>query len=126
VSSLEIPKQSDDVTGKGDLSVVLDCTGARCSGSLILVAKVKQTTGKGKKKKTKTVAETIGSASFSSLALGTNTVSMKLNSKGSNLLKHDGYKLSSTASATYLSGSAFKTTTGAVALKGHKPKKKKK
>lgn len=47
---------------------------------------------------------------------------MKLNGTGLKLLEHDGYKLSSTGSATYLSGAVFKTATGDVALKGHKPK----
>jgi hypothetical protein len=51
-------------------------------------------------------------------------VSLKLDSKGEGLLKAGGYKLSSTASATYLSGSVFKTATGSVDLKGHKPSKK--
>lgn len=124
VSLLTIPKQSDDVTSKGDLSVVVDCSGAKCTGSLTLVAKVKKTTGKGKHKKTKTVVEAIGSVSFSSLALGTDTVALKLNGKGLSLLEHDGYKLNSTASSTYLSGTVFKTATGEVALKGHKPKSK--
>jgi hypothetical protein len=126
VASLTIPTQTDDVTSKGGLSVVVDCTGAPCTGSLDLLAKVKETTGKGKKKKTKTVVETIGTASFTSLALGTDTVTAHLNGKGLKLLAHDGYKLSATGSATYLSGGVFKTTTGDVTLKGHKPKKKKK
>ena len=126
MSSLTIPKQTDDVTSKGNLSVVVDCTGAKCTGSLALIAKVKKTTGRGKNKKTKIVVETIGTVSFSSLALGTDTIAMKLNGKGLSLLKHDRYKLSSTGSATYLSGAVFKTTTGDVALKGQTPKKKKK
>lgn len=125
-SLLTIPKQTDSVTSKGDLSVVVDCSGAKCSGTLTLVAKVKKTTGKGKKKKTKTVVETIGNVSFSALALGTDTIAMKLDSTGLKLLKHDRYKLSASGSATYLSGAVFKTATGDVALKGHKPKKKKK
>jgi hypothetical protein len=51
-------------------------------------------------------------------------VALKLNGKGLSLLKAGGYKLSSTGSATYLSGSVFKTTTGRVDIKGHKPSKK--
>jgi hypothetical protein len=125
VSLLTIPKQTDDVTSKGGLSVVVDCSGAKCTGSLSLLVKVKKTTGKGKHKKTKTVVETIGSDSFSSLALGTDTITLKLSGKGLSLLKHDGYKLNTTGSATYLSGSVFKTTTGDVTLKAHKPKPKK-
>ena len=126
-SLLTIPKQNDSVSSKGNLSVVVDCAGAPCSsGSITLLAKVKKTTGKGKKKKTKTVVETIGTVSFSSLALGTDTIAIKLNSTGLKLLKHDGYKLKSTASATYLSGKVFQTATGELDLKGHKPKKKKK
>ncbi len=89
-----------------------------------LSANVKHTTGKGKSKKTKLTAQTLGSASFSSLAIGTDTIAIKLNGKGLGLLAHDHYTLSSTASATYLSGKVFKTTTGAALLKGHKAKKK--
>ncbi len=124
MSSLTIPNQTDQVNGKGDLSVVVDCSGVKCTGDLKLLAKFKKTTGKGKKKKTKIVVQTIGTASFNSLALGVDTLSMKLNSHGKSLLAIGGYKLSSTASASYLSGSVFKTATGTVKLKGHKPSKK--
>jgi hypothetical protein len=124
VSSLTIPNQTDQVNGKGDLSVVVDCSSVKCTGDLELLAKFKKTTGKGKKKKTKIVVQTIGTASFNSLALGVDTLSIKLNSHGKSLLAVDGYKLSSTASASYLSGSVFKTATGTVKLKGHKPSKK--
>jgi hypothetical protein len=96
----------------------------QCTGSLTLLAKVKKKVGKGKKRKTITVIETIGSASFNSLALGVDTISLKLDGKGLQLLEDGGYKLSSTGSATYLSGSIFKTTTGSVDIKGHKPAKK--
>jgi hypothetical protein len=121
-----IPKQTDDVTSSGHLSVDVECKNAPCTGSLTLVAKVKKTTGKGKKKKTKTVVETIGTASFSALALGTDTVPLKLSGTGLSLLKHDHYKVNASCSATYLSGGAYVVATGEVALKGHKPKKKKK
>jgi hypothetical protein len=124
VSSLAIPNQTDEVNGKGDLSISVDCIGAKCTGSLTLLAKYKKTTGKGKKKKTKIVVQTIGSASFNSLDLGVDTMSVKLNAKGKSLLILGGYKLSSTASASYLSGSVFKTATGTAKLKGHKPSKK--
>jgi hypothetical protein len=124
LSWLTIPKQTDEANSKGDLSVVVDCAGAKCTGSLTLLAKVKKQVGKGKHKKTISVVETIGSASFNSLALGVDTVALKLNGKGTHLLKAGGYKLSSTASATYLSGSVFKTATGSVDIKGHKPSKK--
>ncbi len=124
VSSLTIPNQSDQVNGKGDLSVVVDCSNVKCTGDLELLAKFKKTTGKGKKKKTKIVVQTIGTASFNSLALGVDTLSIKLNNHGKSLLAIGGYKLSSTASASYLSGSVFKTATGTVKLKGHKPSKK--
>ncbi|HEY5194506.1 MAG TPA: hypothetical protein VIJ39_11635 [Solirubrobacteraceae bacterium] len=124
VSSLTIPKQTDEVNGKGDLSIALDCSGVKCTGDLTLLAKFKKTTGKGKKRKTKIVVQTIGTASFNSIALGVDTLSIKLNSHGKSLLTMGGYKLSSTASASYLSGSVFKTATGAVKLKGHKPSKK--
>jgi hypothetical protein len=124
VSLLTVPNQTDEVNGKGDLSISVDCAGAKCTGNLTLLAKFKKTTGKGKKKKTRIVVVTIGTASFNSLDLGVDTISLKLNSKGKSLLAVDHYKLSSTASATYLSGSAFKTATGTVKLKGHKPSKK--
>jgi hypothetical protein len=124
VSSLTIPKQTDRVKSKGDLSVVVDCAGARCTGSLKLLTDVKKKTGKGKKRKTITVVKTIGVASFDSLALGVDTVALKLNGRGLKLLKAGHYRLSSTGSATYLSGAVFKTTTGSVNLRGHKPSKK--
>ena len=124
VSSLTIPHQTDQVNGKGDLSVVVDCSSVKCTGDLELLAKFKKTTGKGKKKKTKIVVQTIGTASFNSLALGVDTLSIKLNNHGKSLLAINGYKLSTTASASYLSGSVFKTATGTVKLKGHKPPKK--
>jgi hypothetical protein len=124
VSSLTIPHQTDEVNGKGDLSISVDCAGAKCTGKLTLLAKFKKTTGKSKKKKTKIVVQTIGTASFNSLDLGVDTMSVKLNAKGKSLLILDGYKLSSTASASYLSGSVFKTATGTAKLKGHKPSKK--
>ena len=124
VSSLTIPNQTDQVNGKGDLSVVLNCSNVKCTGDLALLAKFKKTTGKGKKKKTKIVVQTIGTASFNSLALGVDTLTIKLNNHGKGLLAIGGYKLSSTASASYLSGSVFKTATGTVKLKGHKPSKK--
>src|SRR3984957_12113694 len=124
VSSLTIPNQTDQVNGKGDLSVVLNCSNVKCTGDLALLAKFKKTTGKGKKKKTKIVVQTIGTASFNSLALGVDTLTIKLNNHGKGLLAIGGYKLSSTASASYLSGSVFKTATGTGKLKGHKPSKK--
>jgi hypothetical protein len=102
----------------------VDCAGVKCTGDLDLLAKFKKTTGKGKKKKTKIVVQTIGTASFNSLALGVDTLSIKLNNHGGSLLALGGYKLSSTASASYLSGGVFKTATGVVKLKGHKPSKK--
>lgn len=123
-SLLTIHKQTDDVNSKGDLSVVVDCAGAKCTGRLKLLADIKKKTGKGKKSKTITVVHTIGAASFNSLAIGVDKVALKLNGKGLSLLKAGDYRLSSTASATYLSGSASRTTTGSVHLKGHKPSKK--
>ncbi len=80
-SSLTIPKQTDRVNGKGDLSVSVDCAGAKCTGSLKLLAHLKKMTGKGKKAKTITVLKTIGIASFSSLAIGVNKVALKLGGK---------------------------------------------
>jgi hypothetical protein len=124
VSSLTIPNQTDEANSKGDLSVVVDCSGAKCTGSLTLLAKLKKKVGKGKHKKTITVVETIGSASFNSLALGVDTVALKLNKTGLDMLAAGGYKLSSAGSATYLSGSVFTTATGSVDIKGHKPSKK--
>jgi hypothetical protein len=123
-SSLTIPKQTDHVNSKGDLSVTVDCAGAKCTGSLKLLAHFKKKMGKGKKAKTITVVKTIGVASFNSLALGVEKVALKLSSKGLKLLKAGHYKLSSTGSATYRSGSTTKNTTGSVDLKGHKPSKK--
>ncbi len=124
VSSLRIPKQTDHVNSKGGLSVVVDCAGAKCTGSLKLLVDVKKKTGKGKKRKTITLAKTIGVASFNSLAIGVDAVAVKLNGTGLKLLKAGHYRLGSIGRATYLSGSVSKTTTGSVHLKAHKPSKK--
>lgn len=124
-SSLTIPKQTDHVDSKGETSVVVDCAGAKCTGSLKLLVHLKQKTGKGKKTKTITVVKTIGVASLHSLAIGADKVALKLGGKGLKLLKADHYKLGTTGSATYLSGSMSETTTGSVELKGHTPAKKK-
>ncbi len=123
-SSLTIPKQTDHVNSKGETSVVVDCAGAKCTGSLKLLVHLKKT-GKGKKAKTITVVKTIGVASLHSLAIGADKVAMKLGGKGLKLLKAGHYKLGTTGSATYLSGSMSETTTGSVELKGHTPAKKK-
>jgi hypothetical protein len=124
VSSLTIPNQNDEVNGKGDLSIVVHCSGVKCTGNLTLFAKFKKTTGKGKKKKTKIVIQTIGTASFNSLDIGVDTISLKLNNHGKSLLAVGHYKLNSTATATYLSGGVLKTASGSLDLKGHKPSKK--
>ena len=112
-------------TAKATFPSSCDCSGAKCTGNLTLLAKFKKTTGKGKKKKTKIVIQTIGTASFNSLALGVDTMSLKLNNHGKSLLAVGHYKLNSTASATYLSGGVLQDRDpGAVDLKGHKPSKK--
>jgi PQQ-like domain len=62
-----------------DALIKLTCTGtARCSGRLTLT--VKRTTGKGKKRHTKT--QTIGTATFSIPAGSSETVKLRLNATG--------------------------------------------
>jgi hypothetical protein len=123
-SSLKIPKQTDSVNSKGETSVVVHCSGAKCTGSLKLLVDFKKMAGKGKKANPITVVKAIGTASFTSLAIGVDKVALKLSGKGLRLLKAEHYKLSSIGSAKYRFGSVFKTTTGSVDLKGHKPPKK--
>jgi hypothetical protein len=126
-ASITIPGQTDSVAAKGSLSVVLDCAGSRCSGGLALLVKVRKTSGKGKKKTTRTVEEKIGAVSFSSLSLGTDKVAVKLNGEGLRLLQHDRDKLICAARVTYPSGPVSKTITGVVTLEAHasKPKQSK-
>jgi hypothetical protein len=113
-----IAHQSATVTTTGALKVKLICSGAPGSGTLKLMTLVKKTTGSGKKKKTTTTTVKIGAGSFSRLKIGAHRVSLKLNRTGLRLLRQDGDKLSSTAKATYKSGSKTKTASAAVSLKG--------
>lgn len=127
VSALTLPHQTDPVSNRGTLHVTVDCSGAPCSGAVKLLTKIKVTTGKGKRKHEKTITLTIASASFTSLALGTDQVSLKLTSRGLSLLKSDGYKLTAATSISYITtGSTHATTSASIQLKGTKPKPKSK
>jgi virginiamycin B lyase len=127
MSALKIPRQTDKVTSKGALHVTLDCTGAPCSGTIRLTVKIKVTTGKGRHRHTKTVPETIASASFSTLVLGADKLSLKLNSRGISLLKAHGYTLGPNASVIYTrTGTTRASTAGAIELLGSRPKPKRK
>jgi hypothetical protein len=126
-SALEIPHQSDTVTGKGALHVTLDCLNAPCSGTIRLTVKIKVTTGKGRYKRTKTVPMTIASASFSALSPGADKVSLKLISRGLSLLRGRGYKLDANVSVIYTTiGSAHASGAGTIELVGSRPKPKRK
>jgi hypothetical protein len=113
-ASLAVARQNAKVTTSGALTVKVTCSGAPCSGTFKLTTRVKKAT-----------IVTIGSGSFSRLTLGAHSVSLKLNSTGLRTLRQNGYRLSSTATAMYMSGSKTKTAGAAVSLKGTKPKSKK-
>jgi hypothetical protein len=121
-SLLTLPHQTDTVTRKGALHVTLDCSGAPCSGTVKLLVKVKRTTGKGRHRRTKTVSVTVATARLSSLAVGAQPVSLKLNSQGLSQLKTHHYKLAIDASISYLtSGASQASVAGTIELKGTKP-----
>jgi hypothetical protein len=122
-SVLELPHQTDKVTGKGALHVTLDCSGAPCSGTVKLLYKSRVTTGRGKHRKTKTVTTTIATGTFSSLALGADEVSLKLTRQGLGLLDAHRYKLGSNVSVSYTTtGSVKASVAGTIELAGTKPK----
>ena len=126
VATVSIPRQTDRVATSGTLDVTVDCTGAPCSGTIELLVKVRKTTGRGRRRRTRTVPTKIAGTSFSDLPVGVHRVLLKLGTAGRALLRHDGYKLASTASARYLSsGTTHALATGAVELKGKKKPKKK-
>jgi FG-GAP repeat len=122
-SSLAVARQSTVVTTSGVFTIRMYCSGSPCSGTIKLTAGVKKKIGSGKRKKTSTKSVTIDSASFSGLVVGAHSVSLKLNSIGLRLLRRDGYKLSSTVTARYASGSTTKTTKATVSLSGTKPRR---
>jgi streptogramin lyase len=122
---VEIPGQTDRVAASGALNVTVDCTSAPCSGSIELLAKIRKRTGRGRKRRTKTVSTKLAAAAFSDLSIGVDKVSLKLDSTGQALLRHDRYELTGIASARYLSsGSTYAVATGAVKLRGKKPRKR--
>lgn len=88
-----------------------------------LTAASKTTTGRGKRKRTKTTIVTIGGVPFSGLADGAHRISLRLNKTGLRLLKRGGYRLTVTVVVTYKSGSTTKTIRATITLKGTKPKK---
>jgi virginiamycin B lyase len=124
-SALALPRQTDSVTSKGTLHLKLDCSGAPCSGTVKLTVRTKVSTGKGKHRKTKTQTVTIASAMFTSLAPGTDEVSLKLAGRGLGLLRAHDYKLVPDVSISYATTAAsHASVTGAIRLKGTKPKPK--
>jgi streptogramin lyase len=126
MATVKLPRQTDRVAASGTLDVTVDCTGAPCSGTVELLAKVKQTTRRGRRSRTRTVPTKIAGASFSDLPVGVHRVALKLGTAGRALLRHAGYKLATTARARYLSsGTTYALATGAVELKGKKKSKKK-
>ena len=100
--------------------IKLTCTGtAMCSGRLTLT--VKRTTGKGKKRHTKT--QTIGTATFSIPAGKSETVKLTLNGTGRALLSAAHGHLSSTLTILKASPSPSKTQTHGIHLVTAKSKK---
>ncbi len=120
---LRLPRQSQSVSRRGALHLTLDCSGAPCSGSVRLLARVKERTGKGAHRRTRTVSVTIATASFTGLHLGADSVALKLTSRGLGLLERGAYRLTAPALVSYLtSGSTRASLSGTVELKGTKPK----
>ncbi len=100
--------------------IKLTCTGtATCSGRLTIM--VKRTTGKGKKRHTKT--QTIGTATFSIAAGKSETVKLTLNGTGRALLNAAHGRLSATLAILKSSPSPSKTQTENVHLAQQKAKK---
>jgi hypothetical protein len=123
---LAIAAQSAKVTTRGALNVKVTCRDAACTGKLKLTARVTKTTGKGTHRRRKTTTVTIGTASLSALTVKAHSVSVRLTKTGLRMLTNNRYKLNTTATVTYESGSTTKTTRAAVKLTGTKPKPKKK
>jgi streptogramin lyase len=122
-SSLKLPSQTDSVSAKGALHLKLDCSDEPCSGTIKLTVKTKVTTGKGRHRKTKTVPVTIAARAFTSLAPGTDNVSLKLTKQGLTLLGARGYKLETNVSISYVTTATMHASvTGTIELKGTKPK----
>ena len=102
------------VQANGQTAIKLTCTGtATCSGKLTLT--VKRTTGKGKKKHTKT--ESIGTATFSVPADGVATIKLRLNAAGRALLKAAHGRLNATLELVKSSPSPAATEHATVHLK---------
>ncbi len=101
--------------------IKLTCTGtATCSGRLTLM--VKRTTGKGKKRHTKT--QTIGTATFSIAAGKSETVKLTLNGTGRAVLSAAHGHLSATLTILKASPSPSNTQTHGVHLAQQKTKAK--
>ncbi len=121
-SRLALPHQTDKVSSRGALRLTIVCSGAPCSGSVSLTEKIKVSTGKGRNRHRRTVSLTIATARFSSLAIGTHTVSLKLTRRGLSLLAGAHYKLAATAAITYTTrGSGHASLAGPIELKGSRP-----
>jgi hypothetical protein len=123
---LTIGTQTAKATAAGKLALRVVCGGAACSGSLALTVPVTTTVGKGKKKHRKTTTVTLGSTKLTGLAVGTDSVAFSLNGSALTLLAKHGYKLDTTATASYTSGTSTAKASGAVTLDGSAPKKAKK
>jgi hypothetical protein len=116
---MAVARQSDTVSRSGRLALAVSCSNAPCGGTIKLTATTRKTTGRGRRKRTRLTAVTIGAASFSGLTPGTHRISITLNRTGLELLRHD-HKLSVTAQATYKSGSASETARAAISLEAAK------
>jgi hypothetical protein len=95
-SSLLIGRQTATVTQGGDLTVRITCSGSPCSGSLTLT----EPRGNDRKKGAPSSPLTIGSAEFSSIAVGLHAVSLNLTARGLSLLKTNHYRLQSEVTAS--------------------------
>ncbi len=121
--SISLDGSTIDVQSGGKAAVKLTCTGTTtCSGKLTLT--VKTTTGKGKKKHTKT--QTIGTATFSVPAGKSETVKLTLNGTGRAVLNAAHGHLSATLTILKASPAPSNTQTHGVHLAQVKATKAKK
>jgi hypothetical protein len=120
-SSLSIARQIVTVAPAQTGTIAVDCGGAPCTGTITLTALVKRTVGRGRHRRVKRVAETIGSAAFSGLAVGGDQIVVKLNQTGLRLLERGAHQLTATAVATYKSGTKTESARATVSLHGVSP-----
>jgi hypothetical protein len=109
----------------GRVRIDLRCQYSPCSGTLTLTTAISRATGTGRRKKIKRTTMTIGTASFTGLAVAKgDAVSLTVGRSGLRLLKRGGYRLKATVTATVPSGSTSEKTSATVSLEGARPRQR--